>query len=155
MVLSMLRDLPPHSRWAAWFHDPKRGPEHREKWMLDKKPDEDPDEQPETNWEVDNRLWSFDRMLQAMMINRLQDLGRWLPHWEKGKAPKFETLGPAEWRGEEPHKQPEKVDKVSAAMAVFGFTGPDLGAGSEPIGSATASVNDAMAVFGFKNGGSS
>lgn len=156
MVLSMLRDLPPHSRWAAWFHDPARGPEHRERWGLDRTPEEREGE-PETNWMADKRTWTTDRMLAALVINRLQDLGRWLPHWEEGKGPKFETVGPAEWRGEEPHKQPEEqkpVDKLTAAMAVFGFSGPSFGGGGESIGGPSdASMEDAMAVFGYQDGG--
>src|SRR5699024_7899369 len=102
------------------------------------------------------RTWSIDRTLWAMINNRLQELVTVLPHWEKGKAPKFQTIGPAEWRSEEPETKPEpKRDKLAEAMAVFGFSGPAMDAGQQPIeGSDDVRVEEAMAAFGFKSGDS-
>lgn len=153
----MIRDLPSEARWSAWTHDPERGEEFRNRFKLDEDSDEIEQEgetQP-INWYHDRRTWSIDRTLWAMINNRLQELVTVLPHWEKGKAPKFKTIGPAEWRSEEPETKPEpKRDKLAEAMAVFGFSGPAMDAGQQPIeGSDDVRVEEAMAAFGFNSGG--
>lgn len=152
MVLAMIRDLPPESRWSAWFHDPERGPEFRERFGLDdenKTIDQDGEQQP-INWYMDRRTWTTDRVLMATAINRLQDLVTYVPMWEKNKHPDFEWIGPAEWRSEEPEEQ--GGDKITRAMAVFGYAGHP----SEHESTSPASgVDQAMAAFGFEERGSS
>lgn len=148
MVLEMIRDLPAHSRWAAWFHDPDRGDEFRERFNLDQKIGES-EEEHQVNWYSDARTWNIDRTIWAYTANRLADLVVLARDWPKGKAPEFDTIGPASWRGEEPRKQQDKPrDKMAEAMALFGYVGPVAQAGPKVDDGSQSSIEQAMAAFG-------
>lgn len=130
MVLAMIRDLPSHSRWSAWFHDPDRGDEFRERFKLDQNIG-DEEGQHKVNWYEDARIWNTDRILQAFIANRLVDLLKYSVQWERGKSPKFETLGPASWRSEEPQQEqqtPTSESRYESILSAFGYVGPELGA---------------------------
>jgi hypothetical protein len=161
MVLAMIRDLPGHSRWHSWVHDPDRGAEFREAYGLDDEVEDGGDESQEdapVDWYEDSRMWPEDRVLYAAIINRLQQVIEALPVWPEGKRPDFPTVGPARWRGEEPHKKEEKPPKketsVADVLAVFGYTGP-TSIPSEPVADEGAdydgaTVSEVMSVFGFR-----
>lgn len=155
----MIADLPSHSRWVSWFHDPARGEEFRARFGLDDR-DEDDSKEKRVNWYRERRFWNDDRILYAAILNRLQDLVVAVPHWKEGKEPELPTVGPPEWRGEEPRKKKSKkkpAEEVSVAdvLAVFGYTGPpQMPSEDDPAEEYDGTtVAEALSVFGFRVAG--
>lgn len=130
MVLAMIHDLPENSRWVSWFYDPARGPEHREKYGIEDPPPKGKGNRPikpeEVDWYQERRAWPQERMLMALLINRIHDLIQVTGGWPAGKGPDFPVIGPADWRSEEPENEQtnEPRDKMAEFMTMFGYDGP-------------------------------
>lgn len=104
LILTMLRNLPEGSRYAA---------------AVTSAPEvvgiETPQAPVEVNPIQEARTWSHDRQLMAQLINSVNTLVRFSIPWEQGKAPQLPLVGPASWRGEGP-KAPAKPLTVMDVM---------------------------------------
>lgn len=110
MILAMLRDLPAGSRLQARTYGEREEP-------IEVAPSG------EVDWYWERRKWGTpERELLAAILNRLGDVVKFTPHWEKGKSPDFPVIGPPEWRGDSPVKQKQEPS-IEAALRVFGWLG--------------------------------
>lgn len=69
------------------------------------------------------RTWTEDRRLMAQLINSVNMLVRYLPQWEKGKAPEMPIVGPAIWRGEGGREQTKPSTPLSVLDVINKITG--------------------------------
>lgn len=109
MVLAMLRDLPAGSRLQARTYGQREA--------------QDGQGQAQVDWYWERRRWGTpERELLAAILNRLGDVVKYTPQWQKGKSPDFPIVGPPEWRGEGPETE-KRPASIEDAMRVFGWLG--------------------------------
>lgn len=102
LILTLLRNLPEGSRYAAAVASaPEAAAVHKKRAA----------QAAEADPTLDQRTWTFDRMLMAQLINSINALVRHTIPWPQDKTPDLPLVGPASWR-EGPKSKPLTVMDV-------------------------------------------